>query len=53
MLRIRFHSRDGQGMKTASRMVGSAAFEAGYAVQDSPVYGHECPTHAFNVEQEG
>jgi 2-oxoacid:acceptor oxidoreductase delta subunit (pyruvate/2-ketoisovalerate family) len=26
MLRIRFHGRGGQGMKTASRIVGSAAF---------------------------
>ena len=41
MLRIRFHGRGGQGMKTASRIVGSAAFEVGYAVQDSPVYGAE------------
>jgi pyruvate ferredoxin oxidoreductase gamma subunit len=37
-------------MKTASRIVGSAAFEAGYAVQDSPVYGAErrgAPLAAF------
>ena len=50
MLRIRFHGRGGQGMKTASRVVGSAAFEAGYAVQDSPVYGAErrgAPMAAF------
>jgi Pyruvate/2-oxoacid:ferredoxin oxidoreductase gamma subunit len=26
MLRIRFHRRGGQGMKTASRIVGTAAF---------------------------
>lgn len=50
MLRIRFHGRGGQGMKTASRIVGSAAFEVGYAVQDSPVYGAErrgAPLAAF------
>lgn len=41
MLRIRFHGRGGQGMKTASRMLGSAAFHAGLVVQDSPVYGAE------------
>ncbi|NOT54189.1 MAG: hypothetical protein HOP18_06245 [Deltaproteobacteria bacterium] len=41
MLRIRFHGRGGQGMKTASRMLGSAAFHAGRVVQDSPVYGAE------------
>jgi pyruvate ferredoxin oxidoreductase gamma subunit len=37
-------------MKTASRIVGSAAFEAGYIVQDSPVYGAErrgAPLAAF------
>ena len=41
MLRIRFHGRGGQGMKTASRIVGSAAFHAGLVVQDSPIYGAE------------
>ena len=41
MLRIRFHGRGGQGMKTASRLVGSAAFHAGFVVQDAPVYGAE------------
>lgn len=41
MLRIRFHGRGGQGMKTASRIVGSAAFYAGFVVQDAPVYGAE------------
>ncbi len=41
MVRIRFHGRGGQGMKTASRIVGSAAFRAGYVVQDSPIYGAE------------
>jgi len=41
MLRIRFHGRGGQGMKTASRILGSAAFHAGLAVQDAPIYGAE------------
>jgi pyruvate ferredoxin oxidoreductase gamma subunit len=41
MLRIRFHGRGGQGMKTASRILGSAAFHAGLVVQDAPVYGAE------------
>ena len=30
MIRIRFHGRGGHGMKTASRMVGTAAFLAGF-----------------------
>jgi pyruvate ferredoxin oxidoreductase gamma subunit len=50
MLRIRFHGRGGQGMKTASRIVGSAAFHAGFVVQDSPIYGAErrgAPMAAF------
>jgi pyruvate ferredoxin oxidoreductase gamma subunit len=41
MIRIRFHGRGGQGMKTASRIVGTAAFRQGYYAQDSPVYGAE------------
>ncbi|MDH3871354.1 MAG: 2-oxoacid:acceptor oxidoreductase family protein [Gammaproteobacteria bacterium] len=41
MYRIRFHGRGGQGMKTASRILGSAFFEAGYEVQDAPRYGAE------------
>jgi pyruvate ferredoxin oxidoreductase gamma subunit len=41
MLRIRFHGRGGQGMKTASRIVGTAAFRQGFYAQDSPVYGAE------------
>jgi pyruvate ferredoxin oxidoreductase gamma subunit len=41
MLRIRFHGRGGQGMKTASRIVGTAGFLQGYVAQDSPVYGAE------------
>lgn len=50
MLHIRFHGRGGQGMKTASRTLGSAAFHAGFIVQDSPVYGAErrgAPMTAF------
>ncbi len=39
MLRIRFHGRGGQGMKTASRILGSAFFLVGYEVQDAPRYG--------------
>ncbi len=41
MYRIRFHGRGGQGMKTASRILGSALFAAGYEVQDAPRYGAE------------
>jgi pyruvate ferredoxin oxidoreductase gamma subunit len=41
MFRIRFHGRGGQGMKTASRILGSACFRAGYEVQDAPRYGAE------------
>lgn len=41
MLRIRFHGRGGQGMKTASRILGSALFRAGYEVQDAPRYAAE------------
>ena len=50
MFRVRFHGRGGQGMKTASRILGSAAFHAGYMVQDSPIYGAErrgAPMSAF------
>lgn len=41
MYRIRFHGRGGQGMKTASRILGSALFIAGFEVQDAPRYGAE------------
>jgi 2-oxoacid:acceptor oxidoreductase gamma subunit (pyruvate/2-ketoisovalerate family) len=41
MYRIRFHGRGGQGMKTASRVLGSAFFCAGFEVQDAPRYGAE------------
>jgi pyruvate ferredoxin oxidoreductase gamma subunit len=48
--RIRFHGRGGQGMKTASRIVGTASFMEGYFAQDFPVYGAErrgAPIMAF------
>jgi pyruvate ferredoxin oxidoreductase gamma subunit len=41
MYRIRFHGRGGQGMKTASRVLGTAFFEHGFFVQDAPRYGAE------------
>lgn len=41
MYRIRFHGRGGEGMKTASRILGSAFFRAGFEVQDAPRYGAE------------
>lgn len=50
MYRIRFHGRGGQGMKTASRILGSAFFLQDYEVQDAPRYGAErrgAPIFAF------
>lgn len=41
MFRIRFHGRGGQGIKTASQILGSAFFLEGYEVQDAPRYGAE------------
>jgi pyruvate ferredoxin oxidoreductase gamma subunit len=41
MLRVRFHGRGGHGIKTASRVLGTAAFLGGFQAQDSPVYGAE------------
>jgi len=41
MYRIRFHGRGGQGMKTASRILGTAFFLQGFQVQDAPRYGAE------------
>lgn len=41
MYRIRFHGRGGQGIKTASRILGTAFFRAGFEVQDAPRYGAE------------
>jgi pyruvate ferredoxin oxidoreductase gamma subunit len=39
--RIRLHGRGGQGMKTASRILGTAFFREGFEVQDAPLYGAE------------
>jgi Pyruvate:ferredoxin oxidoreductase and related 2-oxoacid:ferredoxin oxidoreductases, gamma subunit len=50
IIRVRFHGRGGQGAKTASRILGTAAFNEGMNVQDSPVYGAErrgAPVTAF------
>ncbi len=41
MYRIRFHGRGGQGMKTASRILGTAFFIEGFEVQDAQRYGAE------------
>src|SRR5512137_301738 len=41
MFRIRFHGRGGQGVKTASQILGTAFFHEGYEVQDAPRYGAE------------
>lgn len=41
MLRVRFHGRGGHGVKTAGRILGTAAFRAGLQAQDCPVYGAE------------
>jgi pyruvate ferredoxin oxidoreductase gamma subunit len=41
VLAIRFHGRGGQGAKTASRILGTAAFLEGFLAQDSPIYGAE------------
>ncbi|MBI4001927.1 MAG: 2-oxoacid:acceptor oxidoreductase family protein [Nitrospira defluvii] len=41
MYAVRFHGRGGQGAKTASRIVGAAAFFEGFRAQDSPIYGAE------------
>lgn len=50
MQAVRFHGRGGQGAKTASRILGTAAFLEGYCAQDSPIYGAErrgAPVAAF------
>jgi pyruvate ferredoxin oxidoreductase gamma subunit len=50
MLRVRFHGRGGQGVKVASRVLGTAAFLEGYYAQDFPLYGAErrgAPISAF------
>jgi pyruvate ferredoxin oxidoreductase gamma subunit len=50
MRAVRFHGRGGQGAKTASRIIGTAAFIEGFVAQDSPIYGAErrgAPVAAF------
>ena len=41
MFEIRFHGRGGQGIKMASRVLGTALFRSGFTVQDAPKYGAE------------
>jgi pyruvate ferredoxin oxidoreductase gamma subunit len=41
MLRVRYHGRGGQGIKTASQILGTAAFLSGFNSQDFPLYGAE------------
>ncbi len=41
MFRIRLHGRGGQGIKTASQILGSSAFFSGFQAQDFPLYGAE------------
>jgi pyruvate ferredoxin oxidoreductase gamma subunit len=41
MLRIRFHGRGGQGVKTASQVLSGALFLEGFTAQDAPRYGAE------------
>ena len=50
MWRIRIHGRGGQGIKTASQIIGSAGFYSGFQAQDFPLYGAErrgAPVIAF------
>jgi pyruvate ferredoxin oxidoreductase gamma subunit len=50
IIRVRFHGRGGQGAKTASRILGDAAFNDDYFSQDFPIYGAErrgAPVTAF------
>jgi pyruvate ferredoxin oxidoreductase gamma subunit len=50
MWRIRIHGRGGQGIKTASQILGSAGFYSGFQAQDFPLYGAErrgAPVIAF------
>ncbi|MDG7011102.1 MAG: 2-oxoacid:acceptor oxidoreductase family protein [Nitrososphaerota archaeon] len=56
MLRVRFHGRGGQGAKTASRILGDAAFNDGFNDQDFPIYGAErrgAPVAAFTRFSDG
>ncbi|MEO9319880.1 MAG: 2-oxoacid:acceptor oxidoreductase family protein [Nitrososphaera sp.] len=48
--RVSLIGRGGQGIKSAAHIIGTAAFLAGYAVQDQPLYGAErrgAPITAF------
>jgi len=50
LIYTRFHGRGGQGVKTASRILGNAAHFEGYYTQDFPIYGAErrgAPVVAF------
>ena len=50
MYQVRIHGRGGQGGKTASKIIGTAAFMDGKFVQDFPKYGAErrgAPVAAF------
>lgn len=50
LIYARFHGRGGQGVKTASRILGNAAHFEGYYTQDFPIYGAErrgAPVVAF------
>ena len=53
---MRFHGRGGQGAKTASRILGDAAFNDGFANQDFPIYGAErrgAPVTSFTRFSDG
>src|SRR5512139_1520193 len=53
---LRFHGRGGEGVKLAGRITSRAAFLAGFAVQDSPLYGAErrgAPVVAFTRVSRG
>ncbi len=41
MISFRFHGRGGQGIKTASQILGTAGFLSNLQVQDFPLYGAE------------
>jgi len=41
MIRVRFHGRGGHGVKTASRILGTAGFLSGLQAQDFPIFGAE------------
>ncbi|MDE1863388.1 MAG: 2-oxoacid:acceptor oxidoreductase family protein [Thaumarchaeota archaeon] len=41
MINVSLHGRGGQGIKTASHIIGTAAFLSGSYVQDQPLYGAE------------